>query len=805
MELKRIRQIVQAVAFATFILFLVRARGLLQAGAPVELFQRMSPFAALAAAFASKRLLAFSVAALVVAASAVVAGRFFCGWICPLGTTLDVTDRFLRPLRRKEPLLYDRRRAKYYLLALLLLLALLGVPWAGWLDPLSIATRSYGLVLHPLVSRGIDEALGTIAGIPVVGRVAQAASAGAADLLDAHPAPTYRGHGVLLLLFAAIVMLGLFRRRYWCRNLCPLGALLALLGTHNLLRRRVSQSCTRCGRCPGACGMGAIPQEDPTHTLAGECILCMDCRHVCPQGAVSFGRRQPPEQREKVDLSRRWLIGTTAGALVLAPAARVVARAHKGGSHPVPIRPPGALPERDFVASCIRCGECMRICPTNGLQPAGLETGLDGLWTPRLVPRLGPCDYRCNRCTQVCPTGAIRPLELPEKQRHAIGLARVNRSRCIPWVGSEAYTEGEGAPPDCNCGVCEEFCPVPTKAIRFNIVRLPGVGEVRRPYVVESLCVGCGSCENVCPVPGEAAIRVEGRQQLLEPAQDSPLARLFPLSLGGLVRLGTPQLYEGKGGLWDYIDGGADPYLTYAFRRAGVCRYQGQDGLRVKLDIWEFANTADAFGVHSLDRAGGAQKVELGDGAAALDDGVWMWKDRYAVTLLVEAGRAGPGQLVGMMETVSGGLPAVGAKPPALLERLPAAGRMPLSEVYVHSALAMTKAGEDRDTYLAEQPLLHDVLGEGISGVMAQYEVGTGARAWIFVASPGSTALAERFRQARREWGQTEETVEQYSVFSESDGLFAAQTVQGDLFLCVFRAPSRAAALDLIRLAHNSL
>jgi len=803
MKLKRLRQIVQALAFITFIMFLVRARSLLDLGVPVELFQRMSPFAALAAAFASRRLLAFSLAALLVAASAVLVGRFFCGWICPLGTTIDVSDRLLRRFRRKKPLLYDRRRAKYYLLALFLILALLGVSWAGWFDPLCIATRSYGLVVHPWASQGIDEALGTITGVPILGKAAERGRAGLANILDAHPAPTYRQHALFLLIFATIVLFGLLRTRYWCRNLCPLGAMLALLGTCNLLKRRVNDSCTACGRCPHECGMGAIPENKPGHTLAGECILCMNCREGCPQDAVSFGLRQLEEQREEVDLSRRWLLGTTAGAILLAPAVRVVAGNRKGSGHPVVIRPPGALAERDFVASCIRCSECMRICPTNGLQPVLLETGLDGLWTPRLVPRLGPCDYRCNRCTQVCPTEAIRPLALPEKQRRAIGLARINRSRCIPWVGSEAYTKGEGAPPECNCGVCEEFCPVPTKAIRFNVVRLPGVGEIRRPYVVESLCIGCGSCENTCPVPGRAAIWVEGRQERLEAVEYSALADLFPLSLNGLARQNPPQVYEGRNGLWDYINGGGEPYLTYAFRRAGVCRYALDEGLRVKLDIWEFANTADAFGVHTLDRAEGAKKVDLGDAAAAAQGAVWMWQDRYAVTLQLEKGRTEMAVLVEMMAALSKGLPLVGAKPPALVERLPAAQRVPLSEVFVHSALAMTKASEDRGAYLAERSLPDGILGKGVSGVMAQYELAAAKRAWLLVAGPGGAALDARFRAMRQNWNQQEETAGENITFAEADGYFAAQTACDDRFYAVFRAHSKEAALRLINSARQ--
>ena len=803
MKLKRLRQVVQVVAFVAFLVFLVRARSLLDMGVPVDIFPQMSPFAGLAAVFASRRLLAFSLAALLVAGSAILFGRFFCGWICPLGATLDVTDRLLRGFRRKTPRFYDTRRAKYYLLALLLLLALLGVPWAGWLDPLCIATRSYGLAVHAWVSTGVDDALSVIGRAPVVGGAAQNVRAGVADLLDAHPPPVYHQHWVFLLIFAAIVLFGLFRKRYWCRNLCPLGAMLALVGMYNLLRRRVADSCTRCGRCSPRCGMGAIPKDEPAHVLAGECILCMNCRDACEQGAVSFGPRPRSGQREEVDLSRRWFLATGVTAVLLAPAARMMSAAGKGRSHGVLIRPPGALPERDFVASCIRCGECMRVCPTNGLQPLAFEAGLNGLWTPRLVPRLGPCDYRCNRCTQVCPTDALKPLTLPQKQRRAIGLAGVDRSRCIPWVGSAAYTNGDGAPADCNCGVCEEFCPVPTKAIRFNVVRVPGLGEVRRPYVVESLCVGCGSCENACPVSGRAAIRVEGRQALLKPVKSSALAEFFPLSLGGLAKVGSPQVYEGNDGLWDYIDGGADPYLTYAFRRAGTCRYGLRDGLRVRLDIWEFANTDDAFGVHSLDRAAGAGEVAVGDLAAAVRDTVWMWQDRYAATLRVEAGQVEMQQLVEMAEAVSQKLPGGGAKPPWLVERLPSMQRVPLSQIFVHSALAMTKASEDRGVYLAEKTLPEGILGSGASGAMAQYEV-SGKRAWLFVGRPHGAALAARVGNMRKKWNQAQETVDEMTVFAEPGGMFAAHTVCSDLFICVFQSPSRQAALDLLRRARRS-
>jgi formate hydrogenlyase subunit 6/NADH:ubiquinone oxidoreductase subunit I len=115
----------------------------------------------------------------------------------------------------------------------------------------------------------------------------------------------------------------------------------------------------------------------------------------------------------------------------------------------------------------------------------------------------GHCEYECNLCGQICPTGAIPPLSLAKKQATAMGLARFDENRCIPFVRAE------------DCVVCEEHCPTPDKAIQTEEVVVasgPRKGEVvKRPYVVEDLCIGCGTCESVCPLAGPAAIRVERR------------------------------------------------------------------------------------------------------------------------------------------------------------------------------------------------------------------------------------------------------------------------------------------------------
>jgi formate hydrogenlyase subunit 6/NADH:ubiquinone oxidoreductase subunit I len=149
---------------------------------------------------------------------------------------------------------------------------------------------------------------------------------------------------------------------------------------------------------------------------------------------------------------------------------------------------------------CIRCGECLRACPTSALQPAMLEAGFQGHATPLLVPRLGYCDYACNACGQICPVQAIPPLSLEQKRLQVIGKAYIDQNRCIPWADQQT------------CLVCEEMCPIPEKAILLETQEVHNAqGErvsVQVPRVVRERCIGCGICEYKCPLNGEAAIRV---------------------------------------------------------------------------------------------------------------------------------------------------------------------------------------------------------------------------------------------------------------------------------------------------------
>jgi ferredoxin len=164
------------------------------------------------------------------------------------------------------------------------------------------------------------------------------------------------------------------------------------------------------------------------------------------------------------------------------------------------LRPPGVRDEGDFLKKCVRCGECMKVCLKNALYPAVTQAGMEGIFTPMIIPRLGYCEYNCTLCGQVCPTGAIPDLSADRKKLEVIGKAVLDRNRCLPFAKKV------------DCIVCEEHCPIPQKAIRFEKTRSPGMKDklvpLKKPYVVDELCNGCGICEFVCPVEGKAGIRI---------------------------------------------------------------------------------------------------------------------------------------------------------------------------------------------------------------------------------------------------------------------------------------------------------
>jgi ferredoxin-type protein NapF len=292
--------------------------------------------------------------------------------------------------------------------------------------------------------------------------------------------------------------------RFWCRCLCPAGALMALCARRPIIRRQVTDDCIDCGLCARQCPMHAIG-DDPRSTTHQECITCQTCRRVCPTQAVIFTGRaaMPAPRRLEFSRYRRGLL--IAGASGFGTAAITLSGARHllgdtGTRRIIPpdlIRPPGARPEDDFLRRCYRCGACLAACPTNTLQPFGLAAGLPGLLTPVITPQIGPCDPACNVCGQICPTQAIRPLSHSERIWAKVGTAQILRYKCLAWEL------------DRKCLVCDEVCPYDAIVLK----RVPEV-KVPVPFVIEKRCSGCGLCEHHCPVEALPAIVVEPMEAL---------------------------------------------------------------------------------------------------------------------------------------------------------------------------------------------------------------------------------------------------------------------------------------------------
>ena len=377
----RWRSLFQIFGLALFFILAWQTRYPLHLKGWSNVFFRLDPFLGITASLAAKTVIFTFWPALLLLALTLFSGRFFCWNICPLGTCIDLAS-FLSARKhwRKSPRLKFLFTIQVSALVIFLVLAGFGLAGlAQQFDPLVIS-------LGMLLSR---------------------------------PG---------LILFLVIIFVSAVFPRFWCFNLCPLGAILELG--------------TRVGK--------KIKNRPAAFDLSRRQFL----------SALFFGL----------------LAG---GGFKIRKGEKITDRI---------LRPPAASKETEFTSLCVRCGECIKVCPSNGLKPCFLETGLEGLGTPRLIPRIGPCEL-CFLCYQVCPSSAIKKTRLGQFK---IGAAEIDHSRCLAW--------GQGK----LCLVCMEYCPV--VAIRSD--------SEKRPIVNEAICIGCGTCEKQCPVSGEAAIVVFNRGEI---------------------------------------------------------------------------------------------------------------------------------------------------------------------------------------------------------------------------------------------------------------------------------------------------
>jgi polyferredoxin len=514
----------QIFSFALFVWLLLRTEfhGSLRNSAseirlpyPVGLFFQLDPLVGLSNALACHSLYRGLLWCLLIVIPTMFLGRFFCGWICPLGSIHHFFGSLKSERKRGKQLLESNRykcwqTTKYYILVAVLIGAILGTGMVGWFDPFSFLARSVGLAILPATNYALQAALGALehsrfAFVQIIGSTLHFVLG---TVLLNFKQPYFRQGVWLGLIFLFIVALNFRVTHFWCRALCPLGALLGIGSRWSVLGLvKDAEHCNDCNRCLLRCQggddpVGGVPWHQP------ECHLCLNCVDECPEHGLRF-KLFPAQKTVGTNLQRRKLLTGLAAGVALVPVMRSTPGFAAAKDERL-LRPPGSVDEEFFLSRCIRCGECMKVCPNNALHPALNEAGVEGLWTPVLVPRLGYCETSCVLCSQVCPTGAIWEITPKEKAWSVevsstakpvrLGTAFYDRGRCLPWAMAT------------DCIVCEEWCPTSPKAIYLRpteVIDAAGnLKQVKQPYLDPPRCVGCGACEHACPVQDRPAVYV---------------------------------------------------------------------------------------------------------------------------------------------------------------------------------------------------------------------------------------------------------------------------------------------------------
>ncbi len=521
-------------------------------GYPVSLFLEVDPLVGFATALSTHTVYRWLWRGMFVLVPTLLLGRVFCNWMCPYGTLHQFTGWLFNIKSNRDRLDKNRYKSvyqlKYFILGIFLILAAFGSLQIGLLDPICLLVRTFAVAVSPatdLAHTNLAEVLRVKMGMDPQPLSFLSTAPGAPDQR------VFAGAWFVGLLIIGLVGMNLVIPRFFCRVLCPLGAFLGVLSRFSLWRiDRDVTKCTDCDLCLKGCEGASSPQAA---LRKSECFVCFNCIDDCPEDALSF-RLAPMPIKDKIvgnlkkgtatlfgkkviskipetvipgpDVPRRrWAFVGIAGVLAY-PFLRLSKSVNERGFDEKAIRPPGSVAEPEFLERCIKCDQCVNVCPTNVLQPATLaQSGLEGLWTPVMDFSVGFCQLNCTLCSEVCPTGAIQKTSLDKKlgiNEHleegpiSVGTAFFNRGRCLPWAMETP------------CVVCEEVCPVTPKAIGVYEVeheRWDGTKvTLQRPYMRPELCIGCGICEHECPVIDDAAVyvtaigetRSEDRSLLLE-------------------------------------------------------------------------------------------------------------------------------------------------------------------------------------------------------------------------------------------------------------------------------------------------
>ncbi len=370
-------------------------------------------------------------------------GRFYCSLICPLG----ILQNFIGFFSLKRSNNYKNMAKTRYTIAAIVF----GALFFGWAVGLKILDHytNFGLIASSIYT-------------PIHNFITK----------SPHYEFTILTLTISLIPFIILILLVLFKRRFFCTAICPVGTVLGLFAKFGIFRLKISDKCVTCGACFRNCPAGSINLKNKI--IDNEiCIRCLKCFSICPKQAISFGIGCDNKKTVPFSQSRRnFVLGSV---LVLGAAATGIGSAIVRGKTLLKnkirsILPPGAGDYSRFSSKCTSCQLCVAVCPNKVIHPRDINHSAIYMDYFKNF-----CKYDCNACSSACPTGAIKKITLEEKQHTRIGLAKINRDLCI------------------NCGICAYKCPV--KALN---IEEDSNGDRTLKYNA-AVCIGCGACQVSCP------------------------------------------------------------------------------------------------------------------------------------------------------------------------------------------------------------------------------------------------------------------------------------------------------------------
>jgi len=220
------------------------------------------------------------------------------------------------------------------------------------------------------------------------------------------------------------------------------------------------------------------------------------CRRICPLGGLQLlltDARSLLKRKEKTSIDfvparRHLLTGLLGGGMGLT----FTRYARQIKASPL-FRPPGSLPEEKLKTVCIRCGNCIKACPTDIIKSSFDPGDFTGIMTPELDFSLSYCLPECTSCGDVCPSGAITTFNEDQKKHLTIGTVKINLDKCLLTNNKE-------------CNQCKLACAYDAIVIKHSDKNFTAI-----PEVITNLCVGCAACKIICP-PGAIDIKTLPRK-----------------------------------------------------------------------------------------------------------------------------------------------------------------------------------------------------------------------------------------------------------------------------------------------------